>query len=79
MAKNRFNTRESYDPTYKFNTYIKPVSKERNVSSKQVTLMKEMYRRETLNNWEKQFIKSCLKLDILSERQKQILNKIYKK
>jgi len=79
MAKDRFNTRESYDPTYKFNTYVNTVSKERNINSQQVTLMKAMYKRETLSKWEKQFIKGCLKLNILSKRQKDILNKIYNK
>ena len=79
MAKDRFNTRDSYDPKYKFNTYINPVSTERSVTSKQVTLMKEMYRRETISKWEKQFIKGCLKLNKLSDRQKKILRSIYLK
>ena len=79
MAKDRFKTRDSYDPTYKFNTYEKTVSTERSITSKQVTLMKEMYKRETISNWDRQFIKGCLKSNNLSDRQKKILRGIYLK
>ena len=79
MAKDRFKKRDSYDPTYKFNEYVKSVSKERGITSEQVILMKEMYKRDTISNWDRRFIKGCLGLDNLSGRQKTILRGIYLK
>ena len=76
MPRDRFKTRASYDNTYKFGVYEKPVSKERNITSEQVTLMKRMYKGETVSNWEKQFISTCVKRNTLSDKQKQLLNKI---
>ena len=42
-------------------------------------LMKQMLKGDNLNTWEKQFIHSCLQFKSLSQKQKDVLNKIYKK
>lgn len=79
MAKDRFNTRNSYDPKFKFNEYVKPVKTERMVSSKQIEIMKQMYISPRLSVWEKGFIKNCLRYNTLSDKQKFTLNSLFHK
>jgi len=79
MAKDRFNTRGSYDPNFKFNAYVPTVKSERTITSDQVELLKKMYTSDKINVWEKNFIKSVIKFNTLSQGQKDKLNTIYKK
>jgi len=77
MAKDRFKTRASYDTNFKYGGLEYTPSTKRTVTSKQVSIMKQLYYSSKLNNWEKNFVKNCMKLDSLSDKQKTLLNKLY--
>tara|TARA_R110002153_G_scaffold264543_1_gene426501 strand:+ start:1382 stop:1645 length:264 start_codon:yes stop_codon:yes gene_type:complete len=80
MGKDRFNTRASYDSTFKYGEYLAPMtSTKRQVSSKQIEIIKEMRKSKKLNNWEKQFLKDVSLLPSFSTKVKDKLNLIYVK
>lgn len=77
--KDRFKNRYSYDNKLKYGEYIPSVKSERKLSYTQTELLKQMYKSERLNVWEKGFIKNCLMFDTLSEKQRLILNSLFLK
>lgn len=78
MAKNRFNTRASYDTDFKYGiTEVKGVGKNRSITEEQVRFMKDLYKLSNLTQWEKDFIKSLIKFDNLSQKQLDTLKNIY--
>jgi len=79
MAKDRFKRRIDYDKEFKYGVHINPVKTDRSVTHKQVELIKKMCKSEKLNQWEKLFLKSCLKQHNYSDKQKLILNNIFVK
>jgi len=79
MAKDRFNNRSTYDYQHRFGIYEPYEKSDRNITYTQTKIMKEMYKSEKLNVWEKGFIKNCLRYDTLSLNQKSVLNKLFLK
>ena len=79
MPKDRFKRRIDYDKEFKYGIQEDSVKTDRSVTYKQVELIKRMYKSEKLNQWEKQFLKSCLKQHNYSDKQKLILNNIFVK
>lgn len=78
MAKNRFNTRASYDTDFKYGiSEIKGEGKKRTITEKQVKFMKNLYELHNLTDWERNFIKSLLTFDTLSEKQLETLKSIF--
>ena len=79
MAKDRFNNRNTYDYEHKFGIYEPNQKSDRKITYTQTELLKQMYKSERLNVWEKGFIKNCLRYDKLSEKQKLVLNRLFLK
>jgi len=79
MAKDRFNNRNTYDYEHKFGIYEPNQKSDRKITYTQTELLKQMYKSERLNVWEKGFIKNCLRYDILSEKQRLVLNRLFLK
>jgi hypothetical protein len=80
MSKDRFKTRASYDTNFKYGVQeIKGEGKKRNINEKQVEFLKKLYKSKLLSSWEKNFIKSILTFDNLSDKQITIIKKIYNK
>jgi len=79
MAKDRFNNRNTYDYEHKFGIYEPNQKSDRKITYTQTELLKQMYKSERLNVWEKKFIKNCLRYDILSEKQRLVLNRLFLK
>lgn len=77
MAKDRFNTRASYDNTFKYSGLEYNRSQTKVITGTQVDAMRRMYQSDKLNSWEKNFVKNCMKYDSLSQKQKDLLNKLY--
>lgn len=78
MAKDRFKTRASYDTTFKYGEYITPIhSTKRTITEKQIKILGELYKKPNISDWDKDFIKSVLKFNTLSKKQRDILNTIY--
>ena len=78
MPKDRFKTRASYDTTFKYGiTEVKGVGKNRTVTEAQIKLMKDLYNLNNLTQWERDFIKSLMRFDNLSQKQLHTLKNIY--
>jgi len=79
MAKDRFKTRRSWDSKFKYGSlYEKPLPK-RTITEQQTNIMNDMLQSGKLSEWEFDFVRNCKKFYTLSQKQKDILNKIYKK
>ncbi len=78
MAKDRFKTRASYDTNFKYSGLEYNPTKTKVITGTQVDTMRQMYQSDKLNSWEKKFVKNCMKYDSLSQKQKDLLNKLYK-
>jgi len=78
MAKDRFKTRASYDSSFKYSGLEYNRSQTKVITGAQVEAMKQMYQSDRLNSWEKNFVSNCMKYDSLSQKQKNLLNKLYK-
>jgi len=78
MAKDRFNTRASYDSGFKYSGLEYNRSETKVITGTQVDTMRQMYQSDKLNSWEKDFVRNCMKYDSLSQKQKNLLNKLYK-
>jgi hypothetical protein len=79
MAKDRFNNKNSYDYEHRYGVYEPSLKSKRSTTYTQTKLLKEMYRSEKLNVWEKGFVKRCLTFYILSDKQKTVLNQLFLK
>jgi len=79
MAKDRFNNRNTYDYEHKFGIYEPNQKSDRKITYTQTELLKQMYKSERLNVWEKGFIKNCIRYNILSEKQRLVLNRLFLK
>lgn len=79
MAKDRFLTRRNYDLEFKYGSfYTKPLPK-RTITEEQTIIMRSMLRSGRLNNWETKFVANVMKSSNLSDKQKEVLNTLYKK
>ena len=77
MAKNRFNTRASWDTEFKYGISESSQGKNRSITEEQIRFMKDLYSLSNLTQWERDFIKSLLRFDNLSQKQLDTLKNIY--
>ena len=76
MAKDRFKNRYSYDNDFRYGRTEVSVKSSRSITSEQVDFLKQLYSIPTLNNWEKVFLKTVLKQNSISEKQKEVIKRI---
>jgi hypothetical protein len=83
MAKNRFNTRASWDTNFKYSGQLSPSSlspKKQPLSSDQLNRLSEFKAQfnDKMNDWERDFIKNIIVNGVkTSPKQKEILKKIF--
>lgn len=83
MAKNRFNTRASWDSSFKYSGQIMPkysAPKKQPMTPHQLNKLSEFKAKfnNKMNDWERNFIKSIIVNGVkASPKQKEILKKIF--